>query len=199
MQKHWPNASRYDDVRTVGAHNLEPVDVICGGFPCLDLSSAHTREGKKGLDGEYSGLWREYARIVSALSPGLVIVENIAQWRAWLPTVRRDLHERGYTSVSFRLCASDVGAPHKRARVFVIAYPHSDSESARAVDAQMARLPEIAGACRRDWGQAPPEALGVADGVSADVGRALTAYGNAVVPQVAYCVGLLAKELLQSG
>jgi len=54
------------DVRTVGAHNLEPVDVICGGFPCQDLSVAGSRAG---LDGERSGLYREMHRIVGELLP----------------------------------------------------------------------------------------------------------------------------------
>lgn len=197
LQKHWPSAVRYDDVREVGAHNLEPVDVICGGFPCLDLSSAHTHAGKKGLDGPNSGLWREYARIISELRPRLVIVENVAQWRDWLPTVRSNLYERGYSSVSFQLCASDVGAPHKRARVFVVAHANEHGESARALHAQVAKLPEIARACRRDWGNAPAEALGVADGLSDGVGRALKAYGNAVVPQVSYTVGLVARGVLE--
>ena len=61
LARHWPSAARFDDVRTVGAHNLEPVDVICGGFPCQDISYA----GKGlGLAGERSGLWYEFARII---------------------------------------------------------------------------------------------------------------------------------------
>src|SRR5690606_28720166 len=72
--RHWPDARRFDDVRTVGAHNLAPVDLICGGFPCQDISVA----GKgAGLDGERSGLWVEFARIVRELRPRFVVVENV--------------------------------------------------------------------------------------------------------------------------
>ena len=66
LKKHWPNATIYDDVRTVGSHNLESVDILCGGFPCQDISTA----GKgKGLEGEKSGLWFEMLRIISELRP----------------------------------------------------------------------------------------------------------------------------------
>ena len=75
LAKHWPNAARFDEVRTVGAHNLEPVDVISGGFPCQDISYA----GKGlGLSGERSGLWYEFARIVGEMGPRFVVVENVA-------------------------------------------------------------------------------------------------------------------------
>jgi DNA (cytosine-5)-methyltransferase 1 len=75
LAKHWPAAERFDDVRTVGKANLAPVDLICGGFPCQDVSSA----GKgAGLAGERSGLWREFARILGELQPGWVVVENVA-------------------------------------------------------------------------------------------------------------------------
>jgi DNA (cytosine-5)-methyltransferase 1 len=58
LEKHWPDTRRYEDVRTIGKGNLEAVDIICGGFPCQDLSIAGRREG---LSGERSGLWSEYA------------------------------------------------------------------------------------------------------------------------------------------
>ena len=58
LAKHWPKTERFDDVRNVGKHNLKYVDVICGGFPCQDISYA----GKgAGLAGKRSGLWYEYA------------------------------------------------------------------------------------------------------------------------------------------
>jgi len=53
LARHWPSVPRYEDVREVGAHNLEPVDVICGGFPCQDISHAGKRAG---IEGERSGL-----------------------------------------------------------------------------------------------------------------------------------------------
>ena len=66
LAKHWPQVKRYEDVRTVGAHNLERVDVVCGGFPCQDISDAGLRAG---IDGKRSGLWSEMARLTGELRP----------------------------------------------------------------------------------------------------------------------------------
>lgn len=120
LAKHWPNAERFDDVRNVGKHNLKYVDVICGGFPCQDISFA----GKgAGLAGERSGLWYEYLRIVGEIRPRYVVVENVAALRQrGLSTVLGNLSEIGYDAVWFPLRASDVGAPHRRERLFILAY-----------------------------------------------------------------------------
>ena len=74
LHKHWPNALIYDDVCTVGKHNLEPVDIICGGFPCQDISTA----GKQGgIHAERSGLWWEMHRIIGDLRPRVAVLENV--------------------------------------------------------------------------------------------------------------------------
>jgi DNA (cytosine-5)-methyltransferase 1 len=134
LAKHWPDAVRYDDVRTVGAHNLSPVDVICGGFPCQDLSYA----GKgAGLDGARSGLWFEYLRIVREVRPRVVIVENVAALRTrGLPVVLAGLEAAGYRAEWALAAARDVGAPHKRQRLFVVAVADADG-----VDDRSRRLP----------------------------------------------------------
>lgn len=126
LAKHYPNARRYTDVREIDATTERP-DVICGGFPCQDLSLA----GKQGgLSADRSGLWWEFRRIVRVLRPRFVVVENVhGAWRKWLPVVRRSLWKVGYASLPIRVRASDVGAPHERARVFVVAY--ADSERLR--------------------------------------------------------------------
>lgn len=119
LTKHWPTVERFDDVRAVGASVLRPVSLICGGFPCQDVSAAGKGEG---LAGERSGLWSEFRRIVEELAPPLVVVENVASGaRRWLPHVRRDLHLLGYRTRAVALSAFDVGAPHLRRRVFVLA------------------------------------------------------------------------------
>lgn len=70
LARHWPEVERFDDVRTVGQHNLTPVDLLCGGFPCQDLSAA----GKgAGLEGARSGLWYEMRRIIDELRPTWVV------------------------------------------------------------------------------------------------------------------------------
>jgi DNA (cytosine-5)-methyltransferase 1 len=123
LARHWPDAVRYDDVRAVGAHNLEPVDLVCGGFPCQDISTAGRGAG---LAGARSGLWFEFARIVGELRPRFVVVENVAALVGrGLDVVVGELSARGYDSLWFPLRASDVGAPHRRERLFIVAHTAS--------------------------------------------------------------------------
>jgi DNA (cytosine-5)-methyltransferase 1 len=99
---------------------LAAVDLICGGFPCQDVSSAGKRAG---LTGARSGLWYEYRRLVSELSPSWVVVENVASGaKLWVDFVRADLAELGYDSLPIPLSAQDVGAPHRRERIFIVAH-----------------------------------------------------------------------------
>lgn len=129
LEKHWPDVRRYEDVCAVGAHDLEPVEVIAGGFPCQDISNA----GKQaGLKGARSGLWFEYARIVEEVRPRFVVVENVAALvNRGLDEVLRSLAALGYDAEWSVLRASDVGrilgddrygARHRRERLFLIAW-----------------------------------------------------------------------------
>lgn len=148
LAKHWPDARRYDDVCTVGA-DLERVDVICGGFPCQDVSSAGKRAG---LAGDRSGLWREFVRVVGLVRPRWVVVENVASGATrWVDAVVRDLAELGYASLPIPLSASDVGAPHRRARVFIVARnADRDGKPARTIDAEVEGPPRAAADPDRD-------------------------------------------------
>tara|TARA_Y100001938_G_scaffold16098_1_gene19875 strand:+ start:2203 stop:3114 length:912 start_codon:yes stop_codon:yes gene_type:complete len=121
LAKHWPDATRFADVRDCGLHNLEPVDVICGGFPCQDISTA----GKQaGLDGERSSLWWEMRRIVGELRPRYVIVENVPNLLIrGFDRVLGSLSEIGYDAEWDVISAHDVGAPHLRQRLWIVAYP----------------------------------------------------------------------------
>jgi len=187
LEKHWPDVKRYRDVRDVGKHNLEPVDLICGGFPCQDLSIGN--QNGKGLEGERSGLWREFSRVIGELRPSWVLAENVFHtWRRWMPTVREDLGERGYWNIPLRLSASEVGADHRRTRGFVIA--HSDRELIQDLSRRWC------GSCgeveaeplHSSWGTPASRMARRANGVPNRVDR-LRALGNAVVPQVAEWIG----------
>ena len=118
LEKHWPGIRRLRDVREAGKHNLEPVDLICGGFPCQDVSAA----GKgAGLRGARSGLWAEFYKIVHELEPEWVIVENVASGATrWVDTIRGGLELIGYETFPIPLSATHCGAPHLRRRVFVV-------------------------------------------------------------------------------
>ena len=125
LKKHWPNVPVYEDVKTLSAERLRAdgitVDVICGGFPCQDISFA----GKgAGLSGERSGLWFEFHRLIQEIRPQYVIAENVSALRSrGLDQVLRSLAEIGYDAEWHCVPASAVGAPHQRDRIWIVAYP----------------------------------------------------------------------------
>jgi DNA (cytosine-5)-methyltransferase 1 len=121
LAAHWPEVPCYWDVRELVGRSVEPVDVLCGGFPCQDLSVA----GKgAGIGGARSGLWSEYARLVRELRPRYVVVENVSALLArGLDVVLGDLAACGYDAEWDCIPASAVGAPHQRDRVWLVAYP----------------------------------------------------------------------------
>lgn len=194
LAKHWPDATRYDDVRTVGRSNLASVDVVCGGFPCQDVSHAGKREG---IGGARSGLWSEYARIVRELRPHYVVVENVTGLLdRGFGVVLGDLAALGYDAEWSVLSACAVGAPHTRERVFVVAYPSGvGPRQLRRGERASGRSPQR----NLRWATLEPPCERVADGVPLRLER-LTALGNAVVPDVAEVVGRLiaAHELKQT-
>lgn len=153
LAMHWPRAARHADVRHVGAHNLEPVEVICGGFPCQDISVA----GKNaGLAGARSGLWREYLRIVGELRPRVVVVENVrALVSRGLDRVTADLDAAGYRVEARIIAAADVGAPHRRERLFVLGSRVADPDRER-VRLEQQREPRRHADGLRDRGQGEP-------------------------------------------
>lgn len=126
LAKHWPKVPIYEDVRELTAATLGrdgiAVDVICGGFPCQDISSSG---GKSGLDGEQSGLWSEYMRLIRDIRPEYAIMENVSDLLSrGLGGVLGDLAQSRYDAEWHSVGASFVGLPQARERVWVIAYPH---------------------------------------------------------------------------
>ena len=126
LAKHWPGVRQYDDIRELTADTLArdgiAVDVICGGFPCQDVSRAGTGAG---LAGERSGLWREYSRLIGELRPRFVLVENVAALLDdGMGTVLGDLARIRYDAEWSVISACALGAPHMRQRVFAVAYPN---------------------------------------------------------------------------
>jgi DNA (cytosine-5)-methyltransferase 1 len=124
LEKHWPDVRRHDDVKTFPPEGDWTVDVICGGFPCQDISNA----GKgAGIDGERSGLWSEFSRIICDLRPRYVVVENVAALLArGLDRVLGDLACSGYDAEWQSIPASTFGAWQRRNRVWILAYPAGD-------------------------------------------------------------------------
>jgi len=215
LAKHWPHAERYEDVRTVGKSTLAPVDLICGGFPCTDVSSAGKRVG---LAGAQSGLWFEYKRIVSELRPTWVVVENVTSGAAkWVDAVQEDLGELGCASVPFPLTASALGFDHKRARIFVVAISNADQVGIRVEQRRLegpSRKGEVQSsvACEARQAQTAERSVAycerlplkrVVRGVHGlpkkldTTRRRQSALGNSVIPACAEVIGHIIAELMR--
>jgi DNA (cytosine-5)-methyltransferase 1 len=196
LAKHWPDVPCFHDVRKLTRADIDgAVDVICGGFPCQDISLA----GKgAGIEGDRSGLWSEYARLIGEFRPRFVIVENVtALLGRGLGRVLGDLAALGYDAEWHCIPASAIGAPHRRDRVWVLAYSNSfnaqgivtrcnDTIVGKEQIERQARLCSGAGQFQ-NWSVEP--AVGrVAHGIPDRVGQ-LKALGNAVVPQIPELIG----------
>jgi DNA (cytosine-5)-methyltransferase 1 len=121
LAKNFPEVERFGDIRECGSYNLKPVDVICGGFPCQDISNAGLRAG---ITGERSGLWGEMVRTIRLVRPKFALVENVAALLGrGMGTVLGDLSEIGHDAEWDCISASDVGAPHLRERIWILANP----------------------------------------------------------------------------
>ena len=152
LARHWPGVPNLGDITTIDWARVPRVDILTGGFPCQDVSTAGRQAGLR--PGTRSGLWSHFAYAIDQLRPALVVAENVrgllsagahsdvepCPWcvgdgegepalRA-LGAVLGDLAELGYDAAWHGLRAADVGAPHGRFRVFVVAWPAEDADGA---------------------------------------------------------------------
>ena len=201
LAKHWPHVPIYDDVRTLTSDHLRTdgisVDVICGGFPCQDISAAGLGVG---IEGERSGLWREYCRLIGEIRPKLAIVENVAALNfRGLGHVLGDLAAIRYDAEWHVIPAKRLGAPHERERCWIVAYAEG-----------LSRLyqPHIAQAAQRllndgtPWDACPWETpasavCSVDDGIPDRVVET-ERYGNAVVPQIPEIIGRAILQVINA-
>jgi DNA (cytosine-5)-methyltransferase 1 len=215
LRRHWPDVPVFDDVRTLKAADVSNstqqqmgtsgqsridrgmVDVICGGFPCQDISVAGNGEG---ITGSRSGLWKEFARIIGEVRPRYVVVENVsALLGRGLSDVLGDLAALGFDAEWHCIPASAVGAPHRRDRIWVVAYSGSSrclrhwsnfsktgQPQSRIGLAWGSNLQPV-GQFSEQW-RTEPDMGRVAHGVPNRVDR-LKALGNAIVPQIAEIIG----------
>lgn len=151
LETRWPGVPNLGDITAVDwayVAEVAPIEVLCGGFPCQDVSAAGRRAGI--AVGTRSGLWLEYAEAINQLRPQLVVIENVRGLlsgyahramepgtddlggRSGRPLLRAagavlgDLADLGYDAQWTTVAASDVGAPHRRERVFIVAHPAGD-------------------------------------------------------------------------
>jgi DNA (cytosine-5)-methyltransferase 1 len=121
LRRHWPDVRLYEDVKHVGSDS-ETVDLICGGFPCTDVSTAGKRAG---LAGEQSGLWFEFLRILREVKPEWVVIENVPGLLSSnsgrdFAVILHGLGECGYKSGWRILDAQYWGVAQRRRRLFIV-------------------------------------------------------------------------------
>lgn len=216
LKKHWPDVPIFEDVSTLKKEDIhEQVDVICGGFPCQDISLAGRGAG---LEGTRSGLWYEFHRLIKEIKPLYAIIENVSVLRSrGLDKVLGSLAEIGYDAEWHCIPASAVGAPHQRDRIWIVAYPNGVSGlnvSRKQLDGEKQRESCFGSTplsyasdrwleWRKQWEEGgegngntgfkrkwpvEPNVGRVAHGISNRVDR-LKQLGNAVVPQIPELIG----------
>ena len=199
LQKHWPDATIYDDIREIDYDKIQTVDIICGGFPCQDISAA----GKgKGIEhGDRSSLWRQMHRLINHLQPRVAVLENVPAllWRnRGMHIVLQDLASIGYDAEWCTISARQFGAPHLRKRVFVVAYSNSTRTQIQTQRRQPAKqmLGSQSQKGKTFWskGETQSRICDMADGIPRRVDK-IKALGNAIVPQ---CSEYIGKKIYES-
>lgn len=176
--------SEFDD-------EIGEIDILTGGFPCVDITNAkYAKQKPEGLQGEESGLFYEFARIIGHIRPKYTVIENSSAINLrGLGNVLYELSEIGYNSAWFSVPASRVGAPHKRQRTFIVSYADEPGlegyECKKLADAIERRF--NADFSRPTCWDAEPDVCRVVNGLSGRMDKKrerLHALGNAVVPQL---------------
>lgn len=202
LKKHWPHLTCYPDVRGVTIAP-ESFDVLCGGFPCQDVSTAGKTGPGQSLLGDRSGMWWEYYRLISEGQPTWVIIENVKNLvNQGLSVILRQLADLGYDAEWHIIRAADVGFPHIRERIWIVAH-HSGHGVQGHSPFPLQRLQRV------PWGENGRRASNWLNGWPADSPRIcrgghgipryvdrIRSIGNSVVPQITYELGQAILEAL---
>lgn len=187
IERQFPGTPTHDDVHTFHAVRGS-AELLIGGPPCQRTSVAAAIHGKR--DG--ASLWPEMRRIAHELAPQWIVVEQPPGNEEWEAQVRDDLGTDGFHSARAEFAACDLGAPHIRRRVFILAHP-CFSRLALAWQEIPRKIAEVAGsaAAGNHWIAGPPRALRVANGPSEwlDRNAAVEAIGDSNPPQMLTAIG----------
>jgi DNA (cytosine-5)-methyltransferase 1 len=194
LAKHWPDVRRHDDVRTFPPTDADEwrVDVICGGFPCQDITSSGKRAG---INGERSGLFFEIMRIVRVVRPRIVVLENVSDLLSrGMGTVLGELADVGMDAWWDCFPAAALGIPQRRFRTFIVAYAPSvgftpdDEWLASRTRSHLGSHYDGLDEAERQYEACASVASRADDGIPRWMDR-VRVCGNAVVPKVAEWIG----------
>lgn len=199
LAKHWPGVPCYEDVRKLTAAKLAAdgieYDIICGGFPCQDLSISGKQAGIG--QGTRSGMFSHMVELANESEQRqrpYIIFENVSRLLsgpqedngAWFAQFLWELAQIGYDVEWFCISAASIGAPHERDRIWIVAYPDEAQLKRGSISSGVyAQHADFSNAC---WGKDKPGVERVSDGVPSQMDR-LAALGNAVVPQIPELIG----------
>lgn len=206
LKNKWPQSISYNDItKTDFTIHRGNIDIITGGFPCQDASIAkQDGKGQQGLQGSRTGLFWEMVRAIEEIRPKYIVAENVANFLktnggADIRTALTELARMGYNA-EWRVCrASEVGAPHHRARLYLVAYPSSirlqqmqtffSYVAAQTSPFTWSPYGTSIQISRGSTWNTEPLVICLDDGFSDKLVREkIKAYGNAVVPQIPYAI-----------
>ena len=192
LKKHFPETRQYTDITIL--KNPPYVDVISGGFPCQDISIANPKG--EGLNGKRSGLWKKMLRIICETRPHYVLIENSPELlRKGFSTLLQNLSEAGYDAEWQCLQARNFNLPHKRERIFIIAYTkrlgHFDNiikpyKLQKILSKKISRQTTLSMPIKRFNSESDYRSVRMYNGFSKELDTdRITALGNAVIPSIA--------------
>jgi len=190
LTKNFPNVPIHGDIKTLNPQKYGQIDLITGGFPCQPYSTAGRRKG--GTDSR--ALWPEMRRVIEGCKPRWVLGENVTGLKSMgLDTILDEMENLGYSCQTLNLPASSVGASHRRARLWIVAYADSIGQPREGIplrlggtqetDREKHILSDGSPRTQRSW-PVEPSVGRVANGIPDRVDR-LHGLGNAIVPQIA--------------
>jgi DNA (cytosine-5)-methyltransferase 1 len=212
LKLRWPDVPKWKEIREFKGDEVKGVDLVAGGFPCKNISSAGDKEG---ITGKESWLWKEMLRVIRVVRPRYTFVENVsALLNRGMDEVLGDLASIGFDAEWEMLPAYAFGAPHRRFRVWIIGYPNDKGEPTGPINDEAPwlqktiphhpskRLERDAGAIIQghgyrpamcNWWSSEPSVDRVDDGTPRRMDR-LKLLGNGQVPQV---VEWIARRILE--
>jgi DNA (cytosine-5)-methyltransferase 1 len=199
LNKHWPSVPCYLDVKKLKGEEVGTVDLITGGFPCQDLSSAGQMRGVG--EGTRSGLFREMLRLAEECNRPFILFENVSRLLSgptenkgeWFNRFLWSLAEIGYDAEWFCISAASIGAPHLRERIWIAAYPNEAQLERGGISRRVYK--EHTNFSNSCWGKDKPGVVRTSNGVPSQMDR-LGCLGNAVVPKVVETIGFALDEAL---
>ena len=194
LRKHWSDVPIFEDIKKLNGKELPKIDVITGGYPCQPFSVA----GKQKAEQDPRYLWTEYFRLIKELRPTWVIGENVSgHIKLGLDTVLTNLESEGYSTRTFSISASSVGANHKRERIWILGYSKSKQSCSKNNSPKQGKASEekqvkFRGNCGGEMWKSnwlfEPDMDRVAHGLPETMDR-LKCLGNAVVPYIPFLIG----------